>query len=399
MYIPREIESVLQAYRRQFKVTLVTGARQVGKTTMLRHVMPEVEYTTLDDPRELSLATHDEALFFRGHGLPLVVDEVQRVPGLFRYVKYLVDQTPDKGQVVLTGSQTYHLMQEVSESLAGRVGILELSSLSLREILRIAARGKYLPGKPYDAAAETVDVWQCMWRGTMPELQDPDLDWHAFYSAYERSYLERDVRALLSVRDEERFFRFMIACAARTGQLLNASNMAADVGVDVKTIQSWVSVLQASGLIHLVHPFFSNATKRVSKTPKLYFMDTGLVCHLLGWTTPTTLERGAMSGPIFETFVVSEIIKSHLNSGGDVRQIFFYRDSAKREIDVVIRDGRTLHPVEIKRAATPGREAIRHFSALATFRDFEVGSGAVICQTDRAFPLADDTMAVPITAI
>ncbi|MDO5094434.1 MAG: DUF4143 domain-containing protein, partial [Propionibacteriaceae bacterium] len=173
----------------------------------------------------------------------------------------------------------------------------------------------------------------------------------------------------------------------------------ADVGVDVKTIQSWVSVLQASGLIHLVHPLFSNATKRLSKTPKLYFMDTGLVCHLLGWTTPTTLERGAMSGAIFETFVVSEIIKSHLNSGGNVRQIFFYRDSATREIDVVIRDGRTLHPVEIKRVATPGREAIRHFSALATLQDFEVGSGAVICQTDRTFPLAEDVTAVPITAI
>ncbi|MDO4259498.1 MAG: ATP-binding protein [Actinomycetaceae bacterium] len=401
MYIPRSMEKLLASYRTQFKVVLVTGARQVGKTTMLQHSIPsDFHYSTLDNPHDFSTATRDSALYFQTHPLPVLIDEVQRVPELFTYIKYLVDQQDLKGQIVLTGSQTYPLMTGVSESLAGRVGILELPPLSLREILHTGHNQPYIPHLPAPTQSlPAVNVWEHIWRGSMPELQDTTLDWDAFYSSYERSYLERDVRALINVKDEERFFRFLISCAARTGQLFNASGIAADIGVDSKSVQNWLSVLRASGLVRLVQPFFSNPTKQVVKSPKLYFMDTGLVCHLLGWTSATTAQRGAMSGALFETFVVSEIIKSHLNAGQDGRRIFFYRDTRKREIDLVIQNGRTLHPIEIKQAATPSVDALRHFSVLDSFSDYEVGAGAVICQTDSPFALRNNVQAIPVTAI
>ena len=322
MYRHREAEAALLSLMRQFKVVLVTGARQVGKTTMLQHLLPgDFRYVTLDDPRAGVLAREDPALFFDANRLPVAVDEVQRVPGLFQQVKFLVDQSPEMGRVVLTGSQTFHLMRGVSESLAGRVAVLEMTGMSLRELTGCGGRGPYVPSAVGDGGRrdppEDLDLWAAIHRGSMPRLMDPSVSGDAFYTGYVRTYLERDVRDLIAVKDETSFYHFLVACAARTGRLVNRSDLARDAGIDVKTAQNWLSVLQASGVVRLLRPFWSNATKRIAKTPKLYVTDTGLACYLLGWNSPETLRRGAMAGHMFETFVVGEVIKSYLNAGGD----------------------------------------------------------------------------------
>ena len=404
MYRRREAEATLLSLMGQFKVVLVTGARQVGKTTMLQHVLPEdFRYVTLDDPRAGVLAREDPVLFFDANRLPVAVDEVQRVPELFQQVKFLVDQSPEVGRVVLTGSQTFQLMQGVSESLAGRVAILEMTGMSLRELTGCGGRGPYVPSEVGDdgrcESPENLDLWATIHRGSMPRLMDPSVSWDAFYTGYVRTYLERDVRDLITVKDEASFYHFLVACAARTGRLVNHSDLARDAGVDTKTAQSWLSVLQASGVVRLLRPFWSNATKRLTKTPKLYFTDTGLACHLLGWSSPETLRRGAMAGHVFETFVVGEVIKSYLNTGGDARNVHFYRDARQREIDLIIQEGRVLHPVEIKTSATVTREAAAGFSVLADVGDYDVGAGAVICQTREPYPVTATVKAVPVWSI
>ena len=404
MYRHREAEATLLSLMRQFKVVLVTGARQVGKTTMLQHVLPEdFRYVTLDDPRAGVLAREDPVLFFDANRLPVAVDEVQRVPELFQQVKFLVDQSPEVGRVVLTGSQTFQLMQGVSESLAGRVAILEMTGMSLRELTGCGGRGPYVPSEVGDdgrcESPENLDLWATIHRGSMPRLMDPSVSWDAFYTGYVRTYLERDVRDLITVKDEASFYHFLVACAARTGRLVNHSDLARGAGVDTKTAQSWLSVLQASGVVRLLRPFWSNATKRLTKTPKLYFTDTGLACHLLGWSSPETLRRGAMAGHVFETFVVGEIIKSYLNAGGDARNVHFYRDARQREIDLIIQEGRVLHPVEIKTSATVTREAAAGFSVLNDVGDYDVGAGAVICQTREPYPVTATVKAVPVWSI
>ena len=404
MYRRREAEATLLSLMGQFKVVLVTGARQVGKTTMLQHVLPEnFRYVTLDDPRAGVLAREDPVLFFDANRLPVAVDEVQRVPELFQQVKFLVDQSPEVGRVVLTGSQTFQLMQGVSESLAGRVAILEMTGMSLRELTGCGGRGPYVPSEVGDdgrcESPENLDLWATIHRGSMPRLMDPSVSWDAFYTGYVRTYLERDVRDLITVKDEASFYHFLVACAARTGRLVNHSALARDAGVDTKTAQSWLSVLQASGVVRLLRPFWSNATKRLTKAPKLYFTDTGLACHLLGWSSPETLRRGAMAGHVFETFVVGEVVKSYLNAGGDARNVHFYRDARQREIDLIIQEGRVLHPVEIKTSATVTREAAAGFSVLADVGDYDVGAGAVICQTREPYPVTATVKAVPVWSI
>lgn len=404
MYIEREIEKTLASRLKQSKVILVTGARQVGKTTMLKTRMAgDYGYVTLDDLQAFSLAQNDPLAFFSDHELPVIVDEVQRAPGLFGTVKFLVDQSSERGRVILTGSQTYHLMKGVSESLAGRIGILEMSGLSLREIAGAAEPRPYIPGlvdkKMTSPLPEDFDFWAHVQRGSMPELQDTTREWDPFYADYVRAYLERDVRDLINVKSEMKFHDFMVACAARTGQLLNASDIANTIDVDVKTVQSWISVLSASGIIHVLRPFWADANKRLAKTPKMFFMDTGLACHLTRWTTPETLRNGAMAGHMFETFVVSEVLKSHMNAGKDLRDIWFYRDSRQREIDLVVQAGHVLHPVEIKTGITIGQDAVKNFSVLEDFADYEVAEGAVICQTDAPYLINRNVQAIPVWAI
>lgn len=403
MYIEREITAKLASYLKQFKCVLVTGSRQVGKTTLLKHELSRAyDYVTLDDFNALGLAEEDPATFLNETRLPLIIDEVQLAPSLFRQAKLTVDKSERYGSIVLTGSQTYQLMQGVSESLAGRIGILNMSGLSLREVLGASTGKPYVP-EPINendiATPANLDIWTHIQRGSMPRLQDPDVDWNDFYSSYTRSYIERDVRQLTNIKNERKFYNFMIAIAARTGQLFNASDISNTVDVDVKTVNGWLSILQASGIIHIMSPFWAKTEQRLAKTPKIFFMDTGLACYLSGWNTPEQLQRGAMAGHMFETFVVSEVLKSFMNAGRDTRAISFYRDASKREIGLVIQNGRTLHPVEIKAGMTVRRDATKNFSALEGLSDFEIGYGHVVCLAPQPFALSSNVQAVPVWAI
>lgn len=402
MYIRREIESTIRKMLGQFKVVIVTGARQVGKTTVLENCLGDsFSYVTLENPIERANAEGDSLLFFETNSLPLIIDEVQRVPSLFQAVKFIVDQSSEYGQVVLTGSQTYHLMKGVSESLAGRIGILEMSGLSLRELLgKGHGSSPYIPsvlGKAEYPA--DFDLWSRIQRGSMPQLCATDIPWDRFWTSYTQAYLERDVRELINLKNEGMFFDFMVAAAARSGQLFNASNIANSIGVDYKTVQSWLSVLQASGIVRMLHPFWPNIGRSLAKTPKLYFMDTGLVCHLTRWTTADQLRNGAVAGHVFETFVVSEVLKNYMNTGANLRDVWFYRDSKKREIDLVIQEGHILHPVEIKAAATVKADAVKSFACLEGMEGYEVGFGHVICQTREPYYVTRNVQAVPIWAI
>lgn len=402
MYIKREIESSIDRLLRQGKVVLVTGARQVGKTTVLReHLGSSFGYVSMENPRDYLLAKQDAALFFESKSLPLIIDEVQRVPELFSPLKWIVDQSTKKGQVVLTGSQTYQLMKGVSESLAGRIRILEMPGLSVRELMgNVGTAHPYVPAPVAVAQkAPTKNIWEIIHRGSMPELQDSTIDWDSFYSDYVSAYLERDVRDLINVKNEAKFYSFMVACAARSGQLFNASDIGNAIDVDHKTVKAWLSVLKASNIVRIIEPFWPNIGKSLTKTPKLYFMDTGLVCHLTRWTTPEQLQVGAVAGHVFETFVVSEVLKSYMNAGGNVRDVWFYRDAKKREIDLVIQEGHVLHPVEIKTSSTVRIDAIKHFGCLEGLSGYEVGYGHVVCQTPELYSLTDKVQAIPLWAI
>ncbi|WP_276670086.1 ATP-binding protein [Schaalia cardiffensis] len=399
MYIRREIESTIDAMLTQGKVVLITGARQVGKTTVLKeHLGGSFSYVSMENPRDYLLAKQDAVLFFDSHELPLIVDEVQRVPELFSPVKWIVDQSDQKGRIVLTGSQTYRLMKGVSESLAGRMRIIEMPPLSLRELIGSASSPHpYVPTRITEPKhVKGLDIWSVIHRGSMPELQDSSVDWDSFYSDYVSAYLERDVRDLINVRDEAKFYSFMVACAARSGQLLNATDIGNAIDVDHKTVKAWLSVLQASNIVRVIQPFWPNVDKRLSKTSKIFFMDTGLVCHLTRWTTPEQLRNGAVAGHVFETFVVSEVLKSYMNAGANLRDVWFYRDAKKREIDLVIQDGHVLHPVEVKTAATVRSDAVKNFGCLDRLSDYEVGFGHVVCQTDEPYLVTRDVQAVPV---
>ena len=303
MYIRREIESTIDAMLTQGKVVLITGARQIGKTTVLKeHLGGSFSYVSMENPRDYLLAKQDAVLFFDSHELPLIVDEVQRVPELFSPVKWIVDQSDQKGRIVLTGSQTYRLMKGVSESLAGRMRIIEMPPLSLRELIGSASSPHpYVPTRITEPKhVKGLDIWSVIHRGSMPELQDSSVDWDSFYSDYVSAYLERDVRDLINVQDEAKFYSFMVACAARSGQLLNATDIGNAIDVDHKTVKAWLSVLQASNIVRVIQPFRPNVDKHLSKTSKIFFMDTGLVCHLTRWTTPEQLRNGAVAGHVFE---------------------------------------------------------------------------------------------------
>lgn len=402
MYIKREIEPTIDAMLKQGKVVLVTGARQVGKTTVLKqHLGNDFNYVSMENPRDYLLAKEDAVLFFESKTLPLIIDEVQRVPELFSPIKWVVDQSEEKGRIVLTGSQTYHLMKGVSESLAGRIRILEMPGLSLRELSgNSSSPHPYVPEVMVDSLNSSLtDVWDLIHRGSMPELQDPNIDWDLFYTDYVAAYLERDVRELVNVKNEAKFYSFMVACAARTGQLLNTSDIANAVDVDHKTVKAWLSVLQASNIVRVIEPFWPNIDKRLTKTPKIFFMDTGLVCHLTRWTTPDQLRNGAAAGHIFETFIVSEILKSFMNSGKSLHDVWFYRDTKKREIDLVIQDGHILHPVEIKVSATVRKDAVKNFACLENLPGYEVSFGHVICQTPEPYFITRTVQAVPVWGI
>ena len=406
-YIPRAIEDVVQKTNQIFKCVLITGARQTGKTKLIKELFPEKKYVPIDDPFIEEQANENPNSFMMLNEPPVIFDEVQRAPNLFRYIKIAVDSRDDKGLYCLSGSQPLELMEQASESLSGRAGIIELLPLSQREIKRESFNIPFLPTIDYvreraESANLYGNLWEQIHRGGYPELQNPDVDWGMFFSSYVKTYLERDVRQLSAVHDLNEFRRFMVSVAARTGQVLNYSHIAGEIGKDEKTVKGWISILESSGIIFLLEPYSNNVLTRAIKTPKIYFRDTGLAAYLTRWLTPDTLANGAMSGAFFETFVISEILKSYANRGIDYRYcVSYYRGKDKRggtenEIDLIIEQDGILYPIEIKQSAKVTANETRAFPILDKIPDKKRGTGGLICMCPQAALLHENLTQIPV---
>lgn len=404
-YIPRDIERLVIELAEEYPAILVTGPRQVGKSTMLEHLIEQGKgdrrIVSLDDLTERALAKNDPAMFFQLHKPPVLIDEVQYAPELFLELKKMIDKGADPGSFWLTGSQPFRLMELAGESLAGRIAILPLSSLSQHEMHGSGTGGPFeLKVDALQRRAEEyepVDIeglYARMYFGAMPALAARKYtNTNIFYSSYLQTYIERDVRELSGHIDALSFLSFMTATAARCSQMLNVQAIADDIGERSEKVKTWLNILERSGIIFYLHPYSNNQLKRTVKAPKLYFHDCGLVAHLAKWSGAQTMEAGAMSGAFMENYVVSEIRKSYLNAGLDV-PFYYYRDRDSKEIDMVLESDGQLHPIEIKKTATP------RTSMASAFRTLDKGSvprgeGAIVCMAETLGALDSSLLVVP----
>ena len=397
-YITRNLEHVVSQVTKEYPVVLVTGPRQVGKTTMLLKLMDGTNrgYVTLDDWNERNIAKTDPELFLQLHKPPILIDEVQYAPELFTYIKMHVDKTHESGAFWLIGSQVFKLMKGVQESLAGRVAVLSLTSLSQAEICGGAMQpftidmDALTARKAERTEADTRDIFERIYRGSMPTIvSGANSNSQIFYSSYLSTYIERDVMELSDTIDSLKFFRFITAVAARCGQMLNTADIARDADINQIQAKSWLGILETLGIIFYLHPYSNNMLKRLVKTPKLYFYDTGLVCYLTKWSNAETLESGAMNGAILENYVVAEIMKTYLNCGKEP-YLYYYRDKDAKEIDIVLEHDGVLNPMEIKKASEPDRKLLRAFSVLKE-TEKHVGNGGIVCMTDVPLPIDEKT--------
>jgi len=406
MYIKRHIEQAVLEREKMKGAVVVTGARQVGKTTLIETLKPHIPRVTFDDIPIRQLANTEPSVFFDYYPPPIFIDEVQYAPMIFHYIKILLDKSRNKGNFFLTGSQSYDLMQNVTESLAGRAGILELHGLSLREIKGENYSKPFLPTMEYleerrinKQVLNIPKTWEIIHRGCLPELvANPHFNWQHFYADYVKTYIERDVRKLTQVADEDNFYKFMAVCAAMTGQLLNLSMLAKEIGISEPTAKRWLSILKTSGLIYLLKPYSNNVIKRAVKTPKLHFLDIGLAAYLTRWLTSETLLSGAMNGHFFESFVIGEILKSYANAGLEV-DLYHLRDGHQKEIDLLIHENNTLYPLEIKVTAEPDIKDIKNFTMLDEIKNINIGEGGVVCLAKDLLPLKGKNKIIPLWAI
>ena len=410
------MEDVILQADKTFKATLITGARQTGKSTVLQALFPDRRSITFDDAFLEEQAKKNPDMFLQLNQPPITMDEIQYVPELFRQIKIVCDASNEKGLFTLSGSQPLLLMKNASESLSGRVCVLEMLALSLREIQGDPFSAPFLPTMQYildrqKTVRKPENIWEIIHRGSYPELyQTPGMDWQALYSSYVKTYLERDVRSLSAVQDLDSFRRFMVAVAARTGQMLNYSNIADEISRDVGTVKNWMSILEASGIVYLLEPYTPAVLKRAIKTPKVYFRDTGLASYLTRWLTNETLAFGAMNGAMFETFVVSEILKSYANRNIDYRYcVSYYRgkDKTKKkesgdtvetesEIDLIIEENGILYPIEIKTNASESASAVSAFTILDKVPEKRRGTGAVINMCPQPGRLRENVLEIPV---
>ena len=418
--IKRNIEEVLKSRAQNSKAILLTGPRQVGKSTLFKHLFSNVNQISLDDDMMLAQAIEDPQMFLYNNPCPLMIDEVQKAPKIFSRIKMVLDDTDKYSNYFLTGSQKIQLMDNVSESLAGRISIMELEGLSMREINNISFNKHFLPTKDYivqrekDLVKYKRDIWTIIHRGFYPELYANDnKSWIDFYQSYVKTYLERDVNKILKVKNYLAFLKFMTSVAARTGQILNYKSISNDVGVSEVTIKEWIGILEKSGLVYILKPYTSNVLTRAIKSPKIYFRDTGLACYLTRWLTSDVLKSGAMAGNMFETFVVNEILKSYTNEGLDYDfSVFYYngKDKIKKkidgqevfvdgEIDLVILENGTLYPIEIKLTANPKADMASEFDILDKVKQYKRGMGAIICLYDKKMYLKENLVVLPIDYI
>ena len=417
-YISRTIEEKLISMIDKYQVIMITGPRQVGKSTLLSYISRklnrEINKVTLDDLILRRQAQEDPELFLRTHETPLIIDEFQKAPELLSYIKMIVDNANEKfvfGEkdkmetlYFLTGSQIFETMREVSESLTGRVGILDLYGLSEREIESkeselFIPNIKDIKKRKKTDYKSTIELYKKIYKGSYPELYTVDKDVEQYYSDYFRTFIEKDIRKLINIKDENKFIKFISSLAARTGQEFIATAVASEVGIDDKTATSWLSILKNTGIIYLLQPYMNNSVGRAVKREKIYFTDTGLACYLTGYVDYVTLEKSAYSGAIFETYVVSEIIKSFANNGKDVRKhLYYYRDSNQKEIDLLINYNNIIYPIEIKKSANPGIDAIKNFDVIDNF-ETQHGNGIVLCMAKDISAYDDNNYRVPIEYI
>ena len=408
-YIKRAISGVLKNRVKTSKCTLILGARQVGKSTLVKHEFPDYNKVNFDDRLTRLQAKEEPKLFFLNNPCPLFIDEVQKEGSVLEEIKLKVDESDERGQFILSGSQKLELMKGASESLAGRVSICELSGLSLREINQINFNKHFVPTEEYIIEREKElkgynHIWDIIHKGSYPELYDIERDWQDFYSSYVSTYLERDINELIST-DSITFTKFLTAVAARTGEMLNFSNIAGEIGVSEPTVKNWISILERTGIVYLLQPYSANALNRAIKTPKIYFRDTGLACYLTRWLTADALKNSAVAGNMFETFVVSEILKSYSNEGKDYRfNIFYYRGKDKNitnenEIDLIIEENGVLYPVEIKMSGNPKASMGATNQVLDKIPDKRRGVGIILCLIDKKTYLRENLIALPISYI
>ena len=405
-YIKRDIEDKIISLSKEYSCILITGPRQVGKTTVLRQLMDNNrEYVTLDDLDERGLAKRDPAMFLQIHSTPIMIDEVQYAPELFSYIKIEIDKGAEPGTYWLTGSQAFKLMELAQESLAGRVAILHMSSLSQHEIYGSGdctpftlELGALKAREKTNAPADIAEIYDRIWKGSMPGLASGKFsDRDVFYSSYLQTYIDRDVREHVQLADPLLFRDFVRAAACRAGQMLNVHDIAQDVGVSDDTAKRWLQVLDKSDVIFFLRPYSNNLLKRTVKTPKMYFFDTGLVAYLTRYSSPEILANGAINGAILENFVVSELLKSYHNNAKECL-LWYYRDSNSNEIDMVIESDGMLHPIEIKRSVNPGSELISAFNLLDR-ASIPRGKGAILCMRPKLSAINSENYIVPIWMI
>ena len=408
-YIKRAISPILQKRVETSKCVLVTGARQVGKSTVIKHEFPDYNRANFDDRLTRLQAKEEPKLFFMNNPCPLFIDEVQKENAVLEEIKLRVDESGENGRFILSGSQKLELMKGMSESLAGRVAVTELLGLSLREIHGIEYNKHFIPSEEYINTREKEmkpysELWETIHRGSYPELYSSERDWQEYYSSYVATYLERDINELIS-SDSITFTKFLTAVAARTGEMLSYANIASEIGVSEPTVKSWISILERTGIVYLLQPYSASVLKRAIKTPKIYFRDTGLACYLTRWLTPDTLKCSAVAGNMFETFVVSEILKSYVNEGKDYRfNIFYYRGKDKsstgeNEIDLIIEENGILYPIEIKMSGNPKASMASTNVVLDKVTEKSRGMGVILCLIDKKTYLRENLVALPIEYI
>lgn len=405
MYIHRTLEAKFLKMSTFFKAVLVTGARQVGKTTMLKHLSENRTYVSLDDVDTLTLAKEDPKLFFMRYKPPIIIDEIQKAPELFPYIKILCDESEDTGLFWLTGSEQFSMMKNVTESLAGRIGIMTLYPLSISEINNVRLDApldfsldnlvkREKQTEPFDLNT----VFMQIWKGGMPQVQNADDQQRSlYYSSYINTYLMRDVVSAGGVTDEIRFKKFLTACAANTSQQLNLTNLAMITEVSHPTAKSWLALLERLHIVYLLEPYANNKLKRLAKTPKLYFWDTGLCCYLAKWLSADTLINGNASGYYFENYAVTELLKD-LEYNSVNYDISYFRDSNSKEIDIFLEIGGKIHPLEIKLSASPDRREIKKYSILDA-NSIPRGNGGIICMSPTVIPIDENNYYIPINII
>lgn len=403
--VKRTLSYVINEVSELFPVILLTGMRQVGKSTLLEMLKTDNrKYVSLDNFDDRELAKTNPSLFLQRYEPPIIIDEIQYVPELFTFIKIHVDTNKQNGLFWLTGSQKFSLMEGVQESLAGRIAIMELLGFSYCETEN---RGKevepFLPNAKllYFDNQEDMNlkrVYQAIFDGSFPRMiLNKGKGRDIFFKSYLQTYIERDVRDYHGITNNLKFYNFVRAVAVRTGNLLNYSDLSRDVDIDIRTAKSWLAVLERSGLVRLLYPYYNNITKRIIKTPKIYFMDTGLCAYLAGMDSPETLEAGYLTGAILETYAFIQIVMSYLHNGKEAN-IYFYRDDDQKEIDFVIEQNATLYPIEVKKTATPTIRDAKNFPILAKLEK-PIGDGAVICLRNSPLPLSENVIAIPIFSL